>query len=87
MALVQATGFGPEIVAQRQRAKETTTTRSRTLPLLPSGFPLFLDSELAWSASEIRIETEHIYHLTHQDKAEIDKALVFFKGQNHSTTI
>jgi hypothetical protein len=89
MALVDPVGFGtcrPEhrqILLQSWRAKEekdAAASQSCTLLILPLGFPLFLDSELAWSPSDIQVKLDHTYHLTHEDKAEIDNALKSFKS-------
>jgi len=89
MALVHPLGFGacrPEHLQLRlpgQAAKEEKSpaaSRSCISTTLPLGFPLFVDSQLAWSTSDIQIELEHTYHLTREDTAEIDNALDYFKG-------
>jgi len=89
MALVHPLGFGScrfehgQNLLQSRDAKEendSTTTRPCAAPTLPPGFPMFLDSELAWSTSEISGGMEYTYHLTQEDRAEIDNALQSFKG-------
>jgi len=91
MALVHPLGFGTCRPEYRQILLEIrsdpTTSRSCASPILPSGFPLFLDSRLAWSTSEIQVKLEHTYHLTHEDRAEIDNALDSFKGFDHPSII
>lgn len=89
MALVHPLGFGScrlehgQNLLQSRHAKEekeSTTTRPRAAPTLPSGFPIFLDSKLAWPTSEVPGVLEYTYHLTQEDRAEIDSALKLFKG-------
>lgn len=89
MALVHPLSFGsshPEHgqnLLQSRHAKEQrvpTSTRPHTAPNLPSGFPMFLNSKLAWSISENPDVLEFTYHLTHADRAEVDHALKSFKG-------
>jgi len=46
---------------------------------LPPGFPQYMHSKLAWSGSQLESH-QYIYHLTEDDKLEIDTALVSFKG-------
>jgi len=93
MALVHPSGFSacrPEHLQTHlpsQDAKEEKGPTTSTLPTLPFGFPLFVDSELAWSASDIQIKLEHTYHLTCEDTAEIDNALDYFKGLDRPTII
>jgi hypothetical protein len=50
---------------------------------LPFGFPKYLNSELAWSGSQLSSD-QYIYYLTESDKLEINAALASFKGINHS---
>jgi hypothetical protein len=49
---------------------------------LPPGFPPRLTSSLAWTGSDLRDELNYIYHLSENDKVEIDNALLAFKGTN-----
>jgi hypothetical protein len=48
--------------------------------ILPQGFPYFLTTKQAWYPSEFSNEERYIYHLTSNDKLELDKALSFFKS-------
>lgn len=49
---------------------------------LPNGFPTRLEGPLVWKAKDFRIEeSEFVYHVTEQDKAEIASALEYFKGE------
>ena len=50
---------------------------------LPSGFPKYLNSDLAWSGSQLSGD-QFTYYLTESDKLEIDAALASFKGMNYS---
>ena len=45
---------------------------------LPSSFPSYLSSPLAWTGADLADES-YIYHLTHIDLAEIKNALAEFK--------
>ncbi len=89
MALVHSSGFGScrleygQNLLQSPHAKTEkllTMTQTLSAPTLPSGFPVFLDSKLAWSTSEVSSVLEYTYHLTQEDRAEIDDALKSFKG-------
>jgi hypothetical protein len=47
--------------------------------ILPQGFPYFLTTKQAWYPSEFSNEERYIYHLSSNDKLELDKALSYFK--------
>jgi hypothetical protein len=96
MALVHPASFGilsPEhrqIILHSQHVnQENDLTNPKLLepPILPPGYPLLLDSNLAWSPSEIQINDGHTYHLTQEDKVEIESALSFFKGLDHQSIL
>jgi hypothetical protein len=48
--------------------------------ILPQGFPYFLTTKQAWYPSEFSNEERYIYHLSRNDKLELDEALFFFKS-------
>jgi hypothetical protein len=48
--------------------------------ILPQGFPYFLTTKQAWNPSEFSNEERYIYHLSVNDKLELDEALSFFKS-------
>jgi len=92
MALAQPLGFDALRPEHRQillpswrsnKEADSITDSTWKSSILPLGFPSFLDSKLAWSASEgIQLHLEHTYHLSLEDKAEIDNALHLFKSLN-----
>jgi hypothetical protein len=45
------------------------------------GWPMYLDSPLAWDGAQFQSEEEYTYLLTDQDKLEIETALASFKSQ------
>ena len=58
-------------------AKEIPCT---PVSLVPEGMPEFLDSPLAWSGIELPEEVSYTYHLSKEERDEIDEALTYFKG-------
>ena len=50
---------------------------------LPAGFPKYLTSNLTWSGPQLSDNLQYIYHVTENDKVEIDAALKLFKSVNH----
>jgi hypothetical protein len=48
--------------------------------LLSPGFPSCLDSKMVWTGIDLADESKYIYHLTNNEKLEIDAALTKFKG-------
>lgn len=46
---------------------------------LPSDFPRRLTSKLVWTGSDFHDELKYIYHLSENDKIELDRALFAFK--------
>lgn len=58
-------------------------THSDTL----KGWPMYLDSPLAWDGNLFESEDEYTYLLTNNDKLEVEMALAFFKSQSKGTTL
>jgi hypothetical protein len=52
----------------------------RVRDAIPRGFPNYVSAKMAWSGSNMTDEREYIYHLTYEEKEEIDSALRFFEG-------
>lgn len=50
-------------------------------PTVPTGWPTFLNSPLAWSGTQLRDESLFTHALDDMEKEEISKALLHFKGQ------
>jgi hypothetical protein len=53
--------------------------------LLPSGFPSSLESEMAWTGTDLADESRYMYNLNENEKLEIDAALARFKGKGRKT--
>lgn len=60
--------------------KEAFIAPAAEAPGLPAGFPLFVESAMAWTADDFKDMKEYMYTLTSEDLAEIDNALTSFKG-------
>ncbi|KAK4205205.1 hypothetical protein QBC40DRAFT_292040 [Triangularia verruculosa] len=56
-----------------------TGTVAPSLPALPSGFPSHLASKLAWTGASLASSSDYILHLTEDEVAEINAAVVHFK--------
>jgi hypothetical protein len=54
---------------------------------LPTDFPPYISSNLAWSAAQFRNEEQYVYYLTVEDKLEIDAALQSFQGAYTSVVL
>ena len=72
-------GWTPDIAKSIERnakrpARENITTK------LPKGWPLSLQSPLAWSTNSFREESEYTYILSPLEIAEVDAALSRVKG-------
>lgn len=53
---------------------------------VPEGWPQSVSGPLVWKEGDFKDETQYVYMLTEDDKAEIVKALEYFKGKlAHST--
>ncbi|KAL1842569.1 hypothetical protein VTJ49DRAFT_4852 [Mycothermus thermophilus] len=64
-------------------ARSEARLRAGGLPTeLPPGWPQALEGPLVWTSSDFPDEDVYIYHLTDQDKAEINDALAHFKTLN-----
>lgn len=50
---------------------------------LPHGFPAQLNTKMAWYGTKLAKRLTYIYHLTDNDRLEIDYALASFYGQDH----
>lgn len=48
---------------------------------LPTGFPVTLDHDLAWTGARFRQSDEYVCQLTNAEITEIKSALVSFKGR------
>jgi hypothetical protein len=70
--------FGTACSEERDQTIETYNG-ARTQDL-PTGFPSYLYSDLAWFAAQFPDEQHYVYHLTTEDKLEIDAALQSFQG-------
>jgi hypothetical protein len=48
---------------------------------LPTGFPVTLDHDLAWTGARFKNKAEYVCQLTEAEIAEVNSALVAFKGR------
>lgn len=48
---------------------------------VPSGWPKYLRSPLAWTGADFESEDSYVHHLSDEEKADIDKALDHFNGR------
>jgi hypothetical protein len=48
--------------------------------VLPNGFPSQLNTKMAWYGTKLAKKLTYIYHLTDNDRLEIDYALASFYG-------
>ncbi|KAK4171360.1 hypothetical protein QBC36DRAFT_391169 [Triangularia setosa] len=71
-------GYAVDEVAFKRRSEARLAARG--LPThLPDGFPARVTGPLVWTTSDIQDESEYVYYLTDDDKAEILAALGEFK--------
>jgi hypothetical protein len=84
--LPQQTAPAPDISytpnLSRYLSRVSERTRSRNLEKeVPSGWPKYLDSPLAWTGADFPKQETYIHQLSSEEKAEIYKALEYFKGR------
>ena len=48
--------------------------------VVPAGWPKVLEGPMAWTTTDFPDESEYVHQLTEAEKAEIVKALEYFKG-------
>lgn len=85
LLLSQSTQAFPDISwmpdLEKYLARSSATIRAGVLEKeVPQGWPNFLDSPLAWTGNDFENEDAYIHHLTDEEMADIDKAMVHFKG-------
>lgn len=73
-------GYAVDEAAFKRRSEARLAAGS--LPThLPDGFPARVTGPLVWTTSDMQDESEYVYYLTDDDKAEILVALEEFKGE------
>ena len=72
-------GWTPEFAKFNERNTKSPA-RENITPKLPKGWPLTLQSPLAWSTNSFREESEYMYILSPLELAEVDAALSRVKG-------
>lgn len=83
---LQKTQASPDISwmpdLEKYLARTSATIRAGGLEKeVPPGWPKHLNSPLAWSGNDFENEDAYIHLLTDEEKAEIDNALIQFKGR------
>jgi hypothetical protein len=84
--LLQQTPVAPDISytpnLSRYLSRASERTRSGNLEKeVPSGWPKHLNSPLAWTGADFPKEETYVHQLSHEEKADIEKALEYFKGR------
>lgn len=72
-----------DVLSNKRNAIASSNIEITDFPVrdtLPKGFPSYVSVKLAWSGPDMTNEREYVYHLTYEEKEEIDSALRFFKG-------
>lgn len=82
---LQQTALAPDISytpnLSRYLSRVSEKTRSGNLEKeVPSGWPKYLDSPLTWTGVDFPKRETYVHQLSSEEKADIEKALEYFKG-------
>jgi hypothetical protein len=84
--LIQPPKIGPDIsyipdLFKYQERASASIRKGNLVKEVPTGWPSFLDSPLAWTGDDFGNEESFVHHLSNQEKTEIRNALDHFNGK------